>query len=76
MKSWLLTSKSTKQLKEALDLLKEFMDWFPNHGTKLISIFKWGLISPFIFSMKQRGADVQWPYLYGRGGSGKTTMEK
>lgn len=66
----------TNQLKKALDLLKEFMEWFPNHETKLISIFKWGLISPFIFSMKQRGADVQWPYLYGRGGSGKTTMGK
>ncbi len=26
--------------------------------------------------MKQRGADVQWLYLYGRGGSGKTTLGK
>ena len=66
----------TEKLKEALDLLKEFRDWFPKHGKKLITVFKWGLIAPFIFAMKQRGADVQWLYLYGRGGSGKTTMGK
>lgn len=64
------------KLKEALDILKEFSEWFPNHEEKVITVFKWGLIAPFIFSMKQRGADVQWLYLYGRGGSGKTTMGK
>jgi len=71
-----IENQSTDQLKNALDLLKEFMEWFPGHERKLITIFKWGLISPFIFAMKQRGADVQWLYLYGRGGSGKTTMGK
>lgn len=68
--------QTQEQLKQALDLLEEFMQYFPGHERKLITVFKWGLISPFIFAMKQRGADVQLLYLYGRGGSGKTTMGK
>lgn len=60
------------QLQEALNLLGEFVAWFPD-PVKIGSILKWGLISPFIFAMKQRGDDVQWPYLFGRGGTGKTT---
>ncbi len=43
------------KLKEALDILKEFSEWFPNHEEKVITVFKWGLIAPFIFSMKQTG---------------------
>ncbi len=62
----------TNKLQEALDLLEEFVAWFPD-PIKIGSVFKWGLISPFIFAMKQRGDDVQWPYLFGRGGTGKTT---
>ncbi|UTB33889.1 MAG: hypothetical protein NKF70_06790 [Methanobacterium sp. ERen5] len=70
-----LEDPTNDKLEKALKLLKEFIDWFPDQD-KIITVFKWGLISPFIYPMKQRGADVQWLYLYGRGGSGKTTLGK
>ena len=66
---------STDKLKESLMLLEEFVTWFPDQD-KTVSVFKWGLIAPFIFAMKQRGADVQWIFLFGRGGTGKTTNGK
>ncbi len=73
---YLFEEQPREKLKEALDLLEEFCQWFPNHIDKVVTVFKWSLIAPFIFAMKQRGSDVQWLYLYGRGGSGKTTLGK
>ncbi len=63
-------------IKQGLEVLEEFADWFSSQKIKLATILKWGLISPFIFAKKQLGNWVEWPFLYGKAGSGKTTMGK
>ncbi len=46
---YLLEDQPINKLREALELLDEFSQWFPDHVDKLATIFKWGLIAPFIF---------------------------
>ena len=62
------------ELKQSLKVLEDLKESFKGHETKLATIFKWGLISPFIYSMKQLGTWVPWLYLYGKARSGKTTL--
>ena len=63
-----------EELKNALILLEDLARWFENQKEKFSHILKWGLISPFIFAIKQKGRWIEWLYLYGKAGSGKTTM--
>jgi len=65
---------SSEQLKNSLILLEKFANWFENQKIKLAHVFKWGLISPFIFAIKQKGRWVNWQFLFGSSGSGKTTI--
>lgn len=67
---------TAEDLKRGLEILEEFAGWFEGQKTKLATILKWGIISPFIFAKKQLGQWVEWPFLYGKAGSGKTTMGK
>lgn len=62
------------ELEDALKVLEELVKWYPNHESKVATIFKWGMIAPFIFAMKQLGTWVPIPYLYGKAKSGKTTL--
>jgi hypothetical protein len=59
----------------------EFLDHLANNGWKNKNIFptvlKWGIIAPFIFSVKYDSDKwIPWLLLYGRGQSGKTTLGK
>lgn len=64
-----------EQLLEALQLLTELREtWFKSQGKKFMHVFKWGLISPFIYCMKQRGEGVNWIFLHGKSQAGKTTF--
>lgn len=67
-------SPDTKELRTALNILEDFSTYFEGHTAKLATVFKWGLISPFIFAKKQQGEWVPWLYLYGKAQSGKTTL--
>ncbi len=67
---------SKKDLQKGLNTLHEFAEWFSNQKTALATVLKWGLISPFIFAMKQKGGWVRWPFLYGNAGTGKSTLGK
>lgn len=70
-------SKPTpEQLKEALLVLDELGGWFNGHESKIAHGIKWGLIAPFGYMMKQIGNWIPWLYLFGRAGSGKTTVGK
>lgn len=71
-----LTEQETDELKQALTLLNELAKWYKGNEIKLATVFKWGLIAPFIYSMKQQGTWVPWLYLYGKAKSGKTTLGK
>lgn len=62
------------ELRQALKVLDDLKESFKGHETKIATIFKWGLISPFIYSMKQLGTWVPWLYLYGKAKSGKSTL--
>jgi hypothetical protein len=62
------------ELQQALKVLDDLRHSFEGHETKIATIFKWGLISPFIYSMKQLGTWAPWLYLYGKAKSGKSTL--
>jgi len=67
---------STKDLRKGLQTLHEFADYFPKQQMALATVFKWGLISPFVFAIKQKGGWVRVPFLYGNAGTGKSTFGK
>ncbi len=61
-------------LQQALKTLEDLAKWYPGNEVKLATVFKWGLIAPFIYSQKQVGSWTPWLYLYGKAKSGKTTL--
>lgn len=69
-----LQEPTKKELQKALNILEEFTSYFKGEKTKVAHILKWGLISPFIFAIKQKGRWINHLYLYGKAGSGKTTL--
>ena len=66
---------SREELREALMLLDELATkWFSHVVDKFALAIKWGIVSPFIYAMKQKGKWVPWLYLYGASFTGKTTI--
>lgn len=74
-----LLQPSDKQIITALNLFDEYLHDFKtdNERLYLVTNFKWGLISPFIFAKKQMDKStknlIPYPYLMGVGNTGKTT---
>lgn len=63
------------EVENALDLINQLADFFKGHEIKMATILKWGLMSIFGYAIKQAGgAWMPWLYLYGKAGSGKTTL--
>ena len=63
------------ELDEALNVIDLLAPFFKGHETKLSTCLKWGLMSIFDYSIKQIGGKwMPWLYLYGKAGSGKTTL--
>lgn len=63
------------EIKQGFQVMEEFKSWFKGAETKLASIFKYGLISPFGFARKQMGAHwIPYYFLYGQPGSGKSRL--
>ncbi|UTB32746.1 MAG: hypothetical protein NKF70_00205 [Methanobacterium sp. ERen5] len=69
-----LTEPVHEDLEQAVQILHELVEFYAGNEHKLATVFKWGLIAPFIYSMKQQGSWVPWPFLYGKARSGKTTL--
>lgn len=68
---------TNEELNNALDVLESLGQFFKGHENKLSTGIKWGLMSFFNYSIKQAGGDwIPWLYLYGKAGSGKTTLGK
>lgn len=65
-----------KELQKAIKTLEDFASYFSNQKVQLATVFKWGLISPFIFAIKQTGGWVRKPFCYGNAGTGKSTFGK
>lgn len=66
---------SQDELDEALNVIDLLAPFFKGHETKLSTCLKWGLMSIFDYSIKQIGGKwMPWLYLYGKAGSGKTTL--
>ena len=63
------------EVDEALNVIDLLAPFFKGHETKLSTCLKWGLMSIFDYSIKQIGGKwMPWLYLYGKAGSGKTTL--
>ena len=68
---------SEEELNAALDIIDLLAPFFKGHETKLATCLKWGLMSIFDYAIKQIGGKwIEWLYLYGKAGSGKTTLGK
>jgi hypothetical protein len=66
---------SHDEVNEALNVIDLLAPFFKGHETKLSTCLKWGLMSIFDYSIKQIGGKwMPWLYLYGKAGSGKTTL--
>ena len=66
---------SHDEVDEALNVIDLLAPFFKGHETKLSTCLKWGLMSIFDYSIKQIGGKwMPWLYLYGKAGSGKTTL--
>jgi len=66
---------SQDEVYEALNVIDLLAPFFKGHETKLSTCLKWGLMSIFDYSIKQIGGKwMPWLYLYGKAGSGKTTL--
>ena len=66
---------SQDEVNEALNVIDLLAPFFKGHETKLSTCLKWGLMSIFDYSIKQIGGKwMPWLYLYGKAGSGKTTL--
>ena len=64
-----------EDVKQALEILNELGEkWFSHAQDRFSRIFRWGVISPFIYAYKQMGRWVKWKYLYGASKTGKTTL--
>jgi len=64
-----------EDVKQALEILNELGEkWFSYAQDRFSRIFRWGVISPFIYAYKQMGRWVRWKYLYGASKTGKTTL--
>ena len=64
-----------EEINDALDVIDLLEPFFKGHETKLATCLKWGLMSIFDYSIKQIGGKwMPWLYLYGKAGSGKTTL--
>ena len=72
-----LHEPTKEEVHEALDIINDLSDYFDKSKYKLATCIKWGLVAPFSFARKQIGADfLPYLFLYGKSGSGKSTMGK
>ncbi len=69
-----ISDPNIDDLQQALKTLEDLAKWYTGNEIKLATVFKWGLIAPFIYSQKQVGSWTPWLYLYGKAKSGKTTL--
>lgn len=79
VENYTLINSTDKEIKDALLLFNEYLGEFKTDNEKLylVTNFKWGLISPFVFAKKQMDKStknlIPYPYLMGVGNTGKTT---
>lgn len=72
-----LHEPNQKEILDSLEIIEELSDYFEKSKVKLATAIKWGLVSAFSFARKQIGADfLPYLFLYGKAGSGKTTIGK
>lgn len=65
------------ELVDAFEVVELLGSYFKGNETKLATILKWGLMSIFGYSIKQAGGPwMPWLYLFGKAGSGKSTLGK
>ena len=65
------------EVSNALEIIEELSEYFGKSKHKLATGIKWGLVSAFSFARKQIGTDfLPYLFLYGKAGSGKTTLGK
>ena len=68
---------NVEEVSNALNIIVDLSTFFGNSKVKLATVLKWGLVSIFSFARKQYGAEyLPYLFLYGKAGSGKTTLGK
>lgn len=68
-----LNEYNADEIREGLKILTDYASYFTEEEREYISTtFKWGLIAPFDYCYKQKNSYIEWLYLHGEGGVGKT----
>jgi len=72
------TNWDEQKLREAVTFLKNTIEkWFPKSKNEAATIIRWFMVAPFGFVFKQLGKlFIPWLYVYGEGGTGKTSLCK
>ena len=61
---------------KALQVLEQIKEFYTDNEKVFVTVFKWGLMSVFSYSMKMAGNKMEWLYLKGTSQAGKSTLAK
>lgn len=65
---------SNEEKAKAIKVLEKVHQFYTDNEAVLATVFKWGLMSAFSYSMKIAGNKLPWLYLKGTSQAGKTTI--
>jgi len=68
------TKPSISEMKEAIKILNDLSNFYKDNSKTFSTVLKWSLMSVFSYAKKQAGKWMEWLYLKGSAGSGKTTL--
>ena len=69
-----VTVPKRDELAKVARVLDKLHDFYKDNEDTLATVLKWGVMSSFSYAMKQLGKWMEWLYLKGSAGSGKTTL--
>lgn len=73
LEDYQLTNTTIDNIKKGLETFMEYASYFTEQEKEYLgTVFKWGLFAPFDYAYKQVGQHMEWIYLQGKGGTGKT----
>ncbi|MGI6564866.1 hypothetical protein [Methanosphaera sp.] len=73
LENYELIQSTIDQVKLGLETFLEYATYFTDQEKEYLgTVFKWGLFAPFSYAYKQVGHWIEWIYLQGIGGTGKS----
>lgn len=70
------SNPTNEEKAKAIQVLEDLHEFYLDNEKVFTTVFKWGLMSVFSYSMKLVGNEFDWLYLKGTSQAGKTTLAK